>query len=335
MATDHPSPDQLPRKYVPAHPVPSTPRTDWTQEEVQAWLASPLHDLLHQAQRVHRRHFDPNAMQLSTLLNVKTGGCPEDCAYCPQSARYATGVVASDLLPVAEVRAQAFRAREQGASRFCLGAAWRSLRDRDLERVAEMIGAVKEMGLETCATLGMLQPGQAHRLKRAGLDFYNHNIDTSPEFYPQIISTRTFEDRIETLRHVRAAGLSVCCGGIVGMGETDVDRARMLHVLATMPQHPESVPINLLVRVEGTPLAAAEALDPFVAVRAIATARILMPASRVRLSAGRKQMSDELQALCFHAGANSIFYGERLLTTSNPAAQRDRRLLQRLGMSPE
>ncbi len=310
-----------------------TPRHDWTLAEIRQWFAAPLHDLLHTAQQLHRKHFDPNVVQLSMLMNIKTGGCPEDCAYCPQSARYHTGVSASALLDIEPVRAQAKRARQQGVSRFCMGAAWRNLRDRDLPQVMATITAVREEGLETCATLGMLSEKQARGLKQAGLDFYNHNIDSSPEFYPSIIKTRTFEDRLRTLAHVREARIAVCCGGIIGMGETPYDRARMLEVLATMPRHPESVPINRLVRVEGTPLAEQADSDPFDLVRTIAVARILMPVSYVRLSAGREQMSDELQALCFHAGANSIFYGERLLTAANPATDKDRDLLERLGMS--
>lgn len=293
----------------------------------------PFNDLLHRAHMIHRRYFDPNAVQLSTLLNIKSGGCPEDCAYCPQSIRYQTGVEAGPLLPLSEVVETARAAQSQGATRFCMGAAWRSPRGKDLECVLAMVGAVKALGLETCATLGMLSAEQARQLKAAGLDFYNHNLDTSAAFYPLIISTRTYRDRLATLEHVRAAGIKVCCGGIVGMGEARADRAELLRTLANLPCHPESVPINLLVRVEGTPLAGTPDLDPFEFVRTIAVTRILMPASYVRLSAGRSEMPDALQALCFHAGANSIFYGERLLTTDNPDHEHDRALLRRLGMA--
>ncbi len=311
------------------------PRHDWRSEEVQALFALPFNDLLFRAQAVHRAHFDPNAVQLSTLLSIKTGACPEDCAYCPQSARFDTGLKAEPLLALGEVRAAAAEAKANGATRFCMGAAWRSPKDRDLEKVAEMVREVKALGLETCVTLGMLKPQQAQRLAQAGLDYYNHNIDTSPEHYGQIITTRTFEDRLETLAHVREAGINVCCGGIVGMGESSTDRAEMLRVLANLPEHPESVPINELVQVPGTPLDGAAPLDPFDFVRTIAVARLLMPRAHVRLSAGRTQMSEELQALCFFAGANSIFYGERLLTTANPQNEKDRALFQRLGIKPE
>jgi biotin synthase len=311
------------------------PRHDWRSEEVQALFALPFNDLLFRAQEVHRAHFDPNAVQLSTLLSIKTGACPEDCAYCPQSVRFDTGLKAEPLMPLQEVRRAAEEAKANGATRFCMGAAWRSPKDRDLEKVAEMVREVKALGLETCVTLGMLKQSQAQSLADAGLDYYNHNIDTSPEHYSEIITTRTFEDRLETLAHVREAGMKVCCGGIVGMGESPVDRAEMLRVLANLPEHPESVPINELVQVPGTPLDGAAPLDPFEFVRTIAVARLLMPRAHVRLSAGRTQMSDELQALCFFAGANSIFYGERLLTTSNPQNDRDRQLFQRLGIKPE
>ena len=310
-------------------------RHDWRSEEVQALFELPFNDLLFQAQGVHRAHFDPNAVQLSTLLSIKTGACPEDCAYCPQSVRYDTGLKAEPLLPLDEVKRAAAEAKANGATRFCMGAAWRSPKDRDLEKVEAMVREVKALGLETCVTLGMLKPQQAQRLADAGLDYYNHNIDTSPEHYGQIITTRTFEDRLQTLENVRQAGMKVCCGGIVGMGETGGDRAEMLRVLANLPQHPESVPINELVQVPGTPLDGAAPLDPFDFVRTIAVARILMPRSHVRLSAGRTQMTEELQALCFFAGANSIFYGERLLTTANPQNEKDRRLFQRLGIEPE
>jgi biotin synthase len=309
-------------------------RHDWTLDEVLGLLRLPFNDLLYRAQTAHRAHFDANAVQISTLLSIKTGGCPEDCAYCPQSAHYQTGVAADRLMAKDAVLAEARRAKEAGASRFCMGAAWRSPRDRDVEDVAELISGVKALGLETCATLGMLTRRQADCLKEAGLDYYNHNLDTSASYYGQIISTRTLQDRLDTLGHVREAGMHVCCGGILGMGEGPEDRAELLRTLANLPEHPESVPINQLVRVEGTPLADAEPLDPLDFVRTIAVARILMPRSFVRLSAGRESMSDELQALCFLAGANSIFYGEKLLTTPNPATHADRRLFDRLGLRP-
>jgi biotin synthase len=287
-----------------------------------------------QAQTVHRRHFDPRAVQISTLLSIKTGGCPEDCAYCPQSASYETGVAAEKLMSREAVLAQAQAAKDAGASRFCMGAAWRSPKDRDLDAVCAMVRGVKALGLETCATLGMLTPAQAQRLKSAGLDYYNHNLDTSPEYYGAIITTRTYQDRLDTLACVRDAGIRVCCGGIVGMGESAEDRIGMIATLASLPAHPESVPINMLVRVAGTPLAGGEAIDPIDFVRTIAAARIAMPKSVVRLSAGREDMSAETQALCFLAGANSIFYGPKLLTTPNPAPDRDRHLLDRLGLVP-
>jgi biotin synthase len=295
-------------------------------------LAFP--DLIFHAQRIHRLHFDPREVQISTLLSIKTGGCPEDCAYCPQSARYDTGVKADKLMEVEAVLAEARVAHAAGASRFCMGAAWRSPKDRELETVCAMVEGVKALGLETCATLGMLDHAQARRLKDAGLDFYNHNLDTSPEFYGEIITTRTYQDRLDTLDHVRAAGISVCCGGIVGMGEGRADRAGMIATLASLPVHPESVPINLLVKVEGTPLGGAAALDPLEFVRTIAVARVAMPASMVRLSAGREDMSEETQALCFLAGANSIFYGPKLLTTPNPGRGHDIALLDKLGLIP-
>jgi biotin synthase len=307
-------------------------RHDWGLEEVLTLFRLPLNDLLYQAQTVHRQHFEPNKVQLSTLLNIKSGGCPEDCAYCPQSIRYDTGLKAEPLMDVADVKAAAQRAKACGATRFCMGAAWRSPKDRDVEKVAELVETVKELGLETCATLGMLNRQQAQRLKDAGLDFYNHNLDTSEQFYHEIITTRTFQDRLDTLEHVRDVGMQVCCGGILGLGEGVEDRAGMLITLANMPKHPESVPINVLVKVEGTPLADAMSTDSFEVVRAIAVARIMMPASYVRLSAGRTEMSDELQALCYLAGANSIFYGEKLLTTANPEVEQDQRLFQRLGL---
>ncbi len=308
-------------------------RHDWTRAEIGQLFALPFADLIFRAQSVHRRHFAPNEVQISTLLSIKTGGCPEDCGYCSQSAFHETGLKASKLMDVSAVIADATAARDAGATRFCMGAAWRSPKDRDLDAVCDMVGAVKSLGMETCVTLGMLTGAQAKRLKQSGLDYYNHNIDTSPEYYGQIISTRTFQDRLDTLAAVRAAGIHVCCGGIVGMGESEDDRVGMIHVLATLPEHPESVPINLLMRVEGTRLAASAPLDAIDFVRTIAVARIAMPKSVVRLSAGRDQMSDEAQALCFLAGANSIFYGARLLTTANPEESHDNRLLARLGIS--
>ena len=309
-------------------------RHDWQIAEVEALFDLPFNDLLFQAQGVHRRNFDPNAVQVSTLLSIKTGACPEDCKYCPQSARYDTGLERERLLPLDEVLSAARAAQERGASRFCMGAAWRNPTDKNLERVIEMVAAVKALGLETCATLGMVSASQAERLRDAGLDYYNHNLDTSPEYYGDVITTRTYDDRLETLAHVREAGMNVCCGGIVGMGESRSDRAGLLAQLACLPEHPESVPINLLVQVEGTPLYGTDALDPFEFVRTIAVARILMPASFVRLSAGRESMTDELQALCYFSGANSIFYGEKLLTTSNPDVDHDRALFDRLGIEP-
>jgi biotin synthase len=307
-------------------------RHDWTTEEVEALFALPFQDLLFEAQRVHRAHQPANTVQMSTLLSVKTGACPEDCAYCPQSIRHDTGLERETLMAVADVAARAKAAREAGATRFCMGAAWRSPKKRDIEVMSAMIREVRSLGLESCATLGMLTLEQAKELREAGLDYYNHNIDTSPEFYGEIITTRVFQDRLDTLEAVREAGMNVCCGGIVGMGETVRDRARMLQVLANLPHHPESVPINQLVAVPGTPLAGQAPIDPFDFVRTIAVARILMPHAAVRLSAGREQMSDELQALAFFAGANSIFYGEKLLTTGNPDVEHDRALLTRLGM---
>ena len=309
-------------------------RHDWTRPEVQALFELPFPDLVFHAQRIHRLHFDPREVQISTLLSIKTGGCPEDCAYCPQSAHYETGVKAEKLMEVDAVLAEARAAQAAGASRFCMGAAWRSPRDRDLETVCAMVEGVKALGLETCATLGMLTAAQARRLKDAGLDYYNHNLDTSPEFYGDIISTRLYRDRLDTLEHVRGSGIHVCCGGIVGMGEGRADRIGMIATLASMPSHPESVPINLLVRVEGTPLAGEAALDPLEFVRTIAVARIAMPASVVRLSAGREDMSEETQALCFLAGANSIFYGPKLLTAANPDCAHDLALLDKLGLVP-
>ena len=309
-------------------------RHDWARSEVEALFDLPFAELLHRAGSAHRQHFDPAEVQVSTLLSVKTGGCPEDCGYCPQAARYHTGVEATKLMETDAVVAKARQAKAAGASRFCMGAAWRSPKDRDIPKVAAMIREVKSLGLETCATLGMLSGEQAQALKAAGLDYYNHNIDTAPELYGDIIHTREMQDRFDTLGHVRDAGMKTCCGGIVGMGESRRQRAGLLQTLANLPAHPDSVPINRLVQVEGTPLHGTVELDPFDFVRTIAVARILMPKSMVRLSAGREAMSDELQALCFAAGANSIFYGEKLLTTGNPDTERDMALFARLGMRP-
>ena len=309
-------------------------RHDWTRAEISVLFDLPFPDLLFRAQSIHRQYFDPAEVQISTLLSIKTGGCPEDCAYCPQSAHYDTGVPAEKLMALDAVLAQARAAKSAGASRFCMGAAWRSPKDRDFERVCEMVEAVKGLGLETCATLGMLTAAQARTLKRAGLDYYNHNLDTSPEFYGEIITTRVYQDRLETLERVRDAGIHVCCGGIVGMGETRADRIGMIATLAALPVHPESVPINMLARVAGTPLADQPPLDPFEFVRTVAVARITMPRSVVRLSAGREDMSEETQALCFLAGANSIFFGPKLLTTGNPERDRDRVLMHKLGLGP-
>jgi biotin synthase len=310
-------------------------RHDWRLDEIEALLDLPFNDLMFRAQTIHRSRFDPNRIQMSSLLSIKTGACAEDCGYCSQSAKHATGLEAEKLMPLAEVVEAAQAAKEKGASRFCMGAAWRNPTDKNLAKVIEMVEAVHGLGMETCLTLGMLTQPQAERLRDAGLDYYNHNLDTSPEFYGNVITTRTFDDRLDTLAHVRDAGINVCSGGILGMGESRRDRASMLRELVNLPRHPESVPINMLVQVEGTPLFGAEELDPLEFVRTIAVARILMPASYVRLSAGRNAMSDEMQALCFLAGANSIFYGERLLTTDNPEADRDRALLQRLGIETE
>jgi biotin synthase len=309
-------------------------RHDWTREEVTALFDLPFNDLLFRAAGVHRAGFPANEVQISTLLSIKTGGCPEDCAYCPQSSHFTTGVKADKLMGKEAVLAEARKAKEAGASRFCMGAAWRSPKDRDIDKVVELIEGVKSLGLETCATLGMLTSEQAQRLKACGLDYYNHNLDTSEEFYGSIITTRTYQDRLDTLSHVRDAGMNVCCGGIVGMGEDVSDRAELLRTLANMPQHPESVPVNLLVQVEGTPLSGHAELDAFDFIRAIAVARILMPKSYVRLSAGRESMNEQTQALCFFAGANSIFYGEKLLTTANPDTDRDMELFKKLGISP-
>jgi biotin synthase len=313
----------------------AAPRNDWTLDEAAAVYAAPFNDLVYAAQWVHRQHFDANAVQISTLLSIKTGACPEDCAYCPQSIRFETGVEAHGLMPLAAVKEAAARAKGAGATRFCMGAAYRGPKDTDLEPILAMVREVKALGLETCATLGLLRPGQAEKLAAAGLDYYNHTLDTSEAFYGEIIGTRTFADRLGTLARVRAAGVKVCCGGILGMGETRADRVGLLHALATLDEQPESVPINDLVPVPGTPLENAEELDRFEFVRAIAAARILMPRAHVRLSAGRESMSDELQALCFLAGANSIFYGEKLLTTGNPDAAADQALFARLGLKRE
>jgi biotin synthase len=318
----------------PAQPQ-ITPRHDWKLDEAEALFALPFADLIFTAQSVHRAWHVPNSVQMSTLLSIKTGACPEDCAYCPQSVRYQTGIEAEALMPLEQVIERARAARAAGATRFCMGAAYRSPKDRDVAQIAHMVREVRALGLETCATLGMLTSSQAQTLKDAGLDFYNHNLDSSEGFYGEIISTRTYEDRLETLAAVREAGMHVCCGGIIGMGESQRDRAQLLTTLATLPQHPESVPINQLVRVPGTPLENAADVDPFDFVRTIAVARIMMPRAHVRLSAGRSSMSDELQALAFLAGANSIFYGEKLLTTGNPDVARDQALLTRLGMSAE
>jgi biotin synthase len=317
------------------HALLGSIRHDWTLPEVEALLALPFMDLLFHAQRVHRAHHEPNTVQMSTLLSIKTGACPEDCAYCPQSVRYDTGLERETLMEVAAVRECANRAKEAGATRFCMGAAYRSPKAKDVVVIAQMIREVRAAGLETCATLGMLTPEQAQQLKDAGLDYYNHNLDTSPEFYGEIITTRTYQDRLDTLEAVREAGLKVCCGGIVGMGESGTDRAKLLLTLANLTEHPESVPINQLVQVPGTPLHGREGVDPFDFVRTIAVARLLMPRAYVRLSAGRESMSDEVQALCFLAGANSIFYGERLLTTGNPDVERDQKLFKRLGLTAE
>lgn len=310
-------------------------RHNWTFDEIAALFALPFNDLLFEAQSLHRRYFDPNQVQVSTLLSIKTGACPEDCAYCPQSTRYDTGLDVEKLMEVEKVVEQARAAKASGATRFCMGAAWRSPKQRDMPYVVAMVKGVRELGIESCMTLGMLTEEQATELAGAGLDYYNHNLDTSPEYYKDIITTRTYKDRLDTLGHVRDAGMKVCSGGIVGMGEGQGDRVGLLQQLANMPQHPESVPINMLVRVEGTPLASAEELDSFEFIRTIAVAKILMPASHVRLSAGREEMNEEMQALAFFAGANSIFYGEKLLTTANPQTNTDLALFDRLGIKPE
>ena len=308
------------------------PAGGWTVEAVAALFELPFPELLHRAQTVHRENFDPTLIEFATLLSIKTGGCPEDCSYCPQAARYDTGVEASKLMEPSEVLEAAQRAKDAGATRFCMGAAWRSPKDRDIEKVAELVSTVKALGLETCATLGMLDDGHAETLREAGLDYYNHNLDSAPDFYGDIITTREYQDRLDTLVRVRGAGVKVCCGGIVGMGESRIQRAGLVAQLANLDPYPESVPINHLVRVKGTPLADEAPLDPFEFVRTIAVARITMPRARVRLSAGRRQMDDAVQALCFLAGANSIFYGDKLLTTGNPDTQADLDLLDRLGL---
>ena len=310
-------------------------RNDWRAEEIAALFALPFNDLLFQAQTVHRQHFNPNEVQVSQLLSIKTGACPEDCAYCPQSTRYDTGLSKEQLMEVEKVLKEAASAKATGASRFCMGAAWRSPKNRDMPAIVAMVKGVKDMGLETCMTLGMLTDEQAETLGEAGLDYYNHNLDTSPEFYGDIITTRTYADRLNTLSRVRKAGMKVCSGGILGMGESAADRVGLLMQLANLPVHPDSVPINQLVRVEGTPLAQEEDLDPFDFIRTIAVARILMPKSHVRLSAGREQMNEQTQAMAFFAGANSIFYGEKLLTTPNPETNEDMALFAKLGIAPE
>ena len=307
-------------------------RHDWTLDQIKTLFEQPFNDLLFRAQIMHRENFDPNAVQISTLLSIKTGACPEDCAYCPQSAKYDTGLERERLLPLDEVRSAAMNAKQNGATRFCMGAAWRNPTDKNLDKVIEMINVVKDLGMETCVTLGMLSREQTRKLKLAGLDYYNHNLDTSPEYYEEIITTRTYQDRLDTLENLRAEDINVCCGGIIGMGETNKDRAALLQQLANLPEHPQSVPINLLVQVENTPLYGSDELDPIDFVRTIAVARIMMPTSVVRLSAGRTAMSEELQALCFLAGANSIFYGDTLLTTPNPDENVDQDLFHKLGI---
>ena len=309
-------------------------RNDWSREEIAALFELPFADLIFQAQATHRQHFDPNKVQLSTLLSIKTGGCPEDCGYCAQSAKFETGVKAGKLLPVETVLEDARRAKAAGATRYCMGAAWRSPKDHDLEKVCAMVEGVNALGMESCVTLGMLNQAQAQRLKQSGLDYYNHNIDTSPEYYAEVVTTRSFAERLDTLANVREAGINVCCGGIVGMGETRADRVGMLHTLATLPEPPDSVPINMLGRIEGTPLGNSAPLDPFELVRMLAVARIVMPAVELRLSAGREALSDETQALCYLAGANSIFFGARLLTIGNPEHARDMQLFEKLGITP-
>lgn len=331
-SADAPQPITLVRPARAAEPAADA---RWSVEAIEALFALPFNDLLWKAQQVHREHFDANEVQLSTLLSIKTGGCPEDCGYCPQSVHHDTGVEAGKMLDIKAVLEAASCAKGQGATRFCMGAAWRAPKDRDIEKVAELVSGVKAMGLETCCTLGMLSESQAQTLKEAGLDYYNHNLDTAPEAYGRIISTRDYQDRLDTLENVRRAGMNVCCGGIVGMGESRRERAGLVAQLANLTPYPESVPINELVQVEGTPLAGTDKLDPLEFVRTIAVARITMPTARVRLSAGREQMSEAVQALCFLAGANSIFYGDKLLTTANPQADKDMQLFARLGIKPE
>lgn len=310
-------------------------RFDWTVDEIEALFALPFNDLMYRAQQAHRANFDANEVQLSTLLSIKTGGCPEDCKYCPQSARYDTGLEKELLMAKEEVLANARAAKEKGATRFCMGAAWREPKGRAFEMVCEMVSEVRSMGMETCATLGMLTSEQAHKLKEAGLDYYNHNLDTDPEYYKEIISTRSYDERLDTLKHVRAEGMSICCGGIVGMGESRRHRAGLVAQLAHMNPHPESVPINMLIKIEGTPMESVDDLDKFEFIRTIAVSRITMPGSYVRLSAGREAMSEEMQALCFLAGANSIFYGEKLLTAGNKEADADKALFGKLGLRAE
>ncbi|MDH5395776.1 MAG: biotin synthase BioB [Gammaproteobacteria bacterium] len=307
-------------------------RHDWSVEEITALYEKPFNDLLFEAQKIHRENFDPNAVQVSTLLSIKTGKCPEDCGYCPQSVRYETDIENEPLMPLDEVIASAKLAKENGSSRFCMGAAWRRPKDKDLEPVIKMVKEVKALGMETCLTLGMLTDSQADTLKQAGLDYYNHNLDTSPEYYGEVITTRTYQDRLDTLEHVRNAGMKTCCGGILGMGESRRDRVGLFKELANQSHHPESVPINMLVRVSGTPMEHGDDLDALEFIRSVAIARIMMPKSYVRLSAGREKMSDEMQAMCFFAGANSIFYGEKLLTTPNPATNHDMQLFETLGI---
>lgn len=327
LATEQPIVLHRPKAVAPAAAAER-----WPVAEIEALFALPLPELIYRAQTVHREHFDPSEVELATLLSIKTGGCPEDCGYCPQSVHYDTGVEAGKLMETAAVREAAEAAKAAGATRFCMGAAWRAPKDRDVEKVAELIREVKSIGLEACCTLGMLSEGQAQTLKTAGLDYYNHNLDTAPEAYGRIITTRDYQERLDTLEHVRNAGMSVCCGGIVGMGESRAERAGLIAQLANLDPYPESVPINELVQVEGTPLAGTDKIDPFEFVRTIAVARITMPKARVRLSAGRQQMDEALQAMCLVAGANSIFYGDKLLTTGNPDVERDRALLSRLGL---
>ena len=331
--TQHNSVHSAPGSYHGAQV--SAIRHDWTREEVEAFYAMPFNDLLFQAQIVHRQHFDPNEVQVSTLLSIKTGACPEDCKYCPQSARYDTGLEKERLLEMEKVIQRAKEAKQTGSTRFCMGAAWRNPKERDMPYLTQVVAEVKSLGLETCMTLGMLTRDQALALKQAGLDYYNHNLDTSPEFYGDIITTRTYQDRLNTLQHVRDAGMNVCSGGIVGMGESVSDRAGLLMQLANLPEHPQSVPINMLVKVDGTPLDKLDDMEPFEFIRTIAIARIMMPASHVRLSAGRENMSEQTQALCFMAGANSIFYGCKLLTTSNPDTHEDVVLFKKLGINTE